>query len=478
MKLSSLKVLSEGELLQIHEASLKVLSETGVIMFSQRALKLLDEAGARVDFQKKLVRFPKRLVEDSLNSVPKKFALHKTRSKEVAFVLGDGETHTVSDGEEPFFMDSKTGKRKEITKSDVVKLVRIADALSGIDMILPPGHPHDVPPKATILYGIDAVFSNSEKPVFFAGEDLSLTKAVLEIARVISGEEDLSKHPTLICEFSPTSPLSWLGSPVDSLIEAVESGVPCSVNPMPLSGVSAPFTLAGQLVMHNAEALSGIIISQIAKKGAPIMYAQCPSSFDMKKATTQFASPEAVLLRIAGTQLAKFYEIPVRSAGFITDSLCIDVQNGWENMLTGLCTLLSNLDLILGFGALGTCLVISNEQLIIDNEMFEIISRLKRGMNVSQETMATEVIQQVGPKGNYLCEEHTLKYLKTGERWEAVISNHDSYDTWTKKGSPSIEKRAKEKVEEILRTHTIEPLDRNKQREKNRIIEKFESEIK
>jgi len=478
MRLSKLKVLSDDELNQIHEASLKILSETGMIVSSQRALKLLDEAGAQVNFQKQLVRFPKRLVEDSLKSVPKKITLYRTRSKEIAFVLGDGKTHTVTDGDEVFLLDSETGKRREITKSDVVQLVRIADALPSIDMILPPGQPQDVPSKATALHGVDAVLSNSEKPLFFSGEDLSLTKTVIEMARVVSEETDLSKHPVMMCEFSPTSPLNWQENAIDPLIETVKSGIPCSILAMPLSGVSAPFTLAGQLVLTNAEVLSGIVISQIARNSAPIEYAQCHSNFDMRKSTMAFASPEDVLLRIAGTQLAKFYEIPCRSSGFNTDSLYIDVQNGWENMLTGLCTLLTDIDLFLGLGALNTCLTISKEQLIIDNEIFEIVSRLKEGLSVSDETIATKVIEKVGPKGNYLCEEHTLRYLRTGEHWEPVISNHESYDTWAKKEFPSIEKRASERAEEILRTHIVEPLDQYKQKEKNHIVKRFEAEIK
>jgi len=478
MRLSKLKVLSDDELNQIHEASLKILSETGMMISSQRALKLLEDGGAQVDFHRQLVRFPQRLVEDSLKSVPKKITFYRTRSKEIAFVLGDGKTHTVNDGDEVFLLDSETGKRRGITKSDVIQLTRIADALPNIDMILPPGQPQDVPRKATALHGVDAVLSNSEKPLFFSGGDLTLTKAVLEIVRVISGEADLSKHPVLMCEFSPTSPLNWQENAVECLIEVVKSGVPCSILTMPLSGVSAPFTLAGQLAINNAEVLSGIVISQAVKKGAPIEYAQCHSTFDMKRSTFAFASPEGVLMRIAGTQLAKLYGIPVRSAGFSTDSLSIDVQNGWENMLTGLCTLLIDIDLFLGLGALNTCLTISKEQLIIDNEIFEMISRLKEGISVSDETIATKVIEKVGPKGNYLCEEHTLKYLRTGEHWEPIISNHDGYDIWVQKGFPTVEHTAREKAEKILRMHTVKSLDQCKQREKNRIIERFESEIK
>jgi len=478
MKLTQLEVLSRKEILQIHEATLKILAETGINIDSPRAMKIFDEAGAQVDYYKNIIRIPKQLVEDSLRSAPRKVTFYNTRSKDIAFVLGDGDIHTVRDGHEIFIMDSDTGKRRSISKSDVIQLITLADALPNIDMVLPAGQPQDVPPEATTLHGVEAVFRTTKKPLFFSCEGgLSLIRSVLELARVVSGEEDLSKHPVLLCEFSPTSPLSWKPDVIEAFIEVVKTGVPCSVLPMPLSGVSAPYTLAGQLIVHNAEALSGIVLSQIVKNGTPIEYGQCPSTFDMRKTNIQFASPEAVMLRIAGTQLANFYEIPVRSAEFTPDSFTLDIQNGWENMLTGLLTLLSGIDLFLGLGAFGTCLTISKEKMIIDNEIFGIISRLRKGLYVSEETMATEIIRKAGPNGTYIDTEHTIKQLRTGEHWEPAVTNRESYENWINKGSPAIEKIAKEIADEILKTHKIEQLDKYKQSEINRIIEKYEAQF-
>jgi trimethylamine--corrinoid protein Co-methyltransferase len=474
MKLTKLEILSSEEILQIHEATLKVLSETGIHIDSSLAMKLFSEAGAQIDYKRKIIKIPKSLVEKSLDSAPRKISFYNTRSKDLAFVLGDGDIHTVSDGHEIFIWDSDVGKRRNITKSDVIQLITLADALPNIDIVLPAGQPQDVPPEATTLHGVEAVFNTTKKPLFFACEGgLDIIRAVLEMARVVSEEEDLSNHPVLICEFSPTSPLSWKPHVIEAFIEAVKTGIPCSVLPMPLSGVSAPYTLAGQLIIHNAEALSGIVLSQIVRSGTPIEYGQCPSTFDMQKTNIQFASPEAVMLRIAGTQMANFYQIPVRSAGFTPDSFILDIQNGWENMLTGFFALLSGIDLFLGLGAFGTCLTISKEKMIIDNEIFGIISRLRNGLNVSDETMATEIITEIGPGGTFIDTDHTVRHLRTGEHWEPAVTNRESYENWINKGSPDIELAAKAKADEILKTHKIEKLDTYKQKELNQIIKKY-----
>jgi len=478
MRLNKLEVLDGSELREIHEVSLRILAETGVLVSSQRALNLLEEAGAQVDLQKKLAKIPKRLVEDSLDSVPKRFCVYKRNSKEIAFVLGEPEIRAIAGGDALFFIDSNIEKQRRITKSDVIQFTRIADALPNIDMVCPAGMPQDVAPKATALHGADAVFRNTAKPLYFPHEGLSVTKAALEIVRVISEETDLSTRPILICQVSPTSPLSWTQGAVDPLMEIAKSGVPCCILPQPLSGVTAPFTLAGHIVLHNAEILSGLVISQIVKKGAPIVYGQAWTTFDMRKNSVSFASPEAVLLRIAGTQLAKFYGIPSMTTGLDTDAFCIDVQNGWEKLITGFSVLSIGSNLIADFGLLGSDTVVSNEQLIIDNEILDIGLRLDKGIKVSAETMAASVIHTVGPRGNYLCEKHTLRHLRTGEHWQPSISSRSNYEAWTKKGSLRAEQRAKQKVKEILRISSPEPLDGEKQREIDLIIERFESTAK
>lgn len=257
-------------------------------------------------------------------------------------------------------------------------------------------------------------------------------------------------------------------------MESVNEGIPSSILSMPLSGVTAPYSLSGQLVVHNSEVLSGIVLSQIIRTGAPVVYSHCMHTFDMLNSCIQFASAETALLRAAGIQMANYYNLPVRSSGFLTDSYSTDVQNGWEKMLTGLFGLLAKLDLFLGIGSLATCMVISKEQMIIDNELFRMINRLKSGIKVSDELIALDITHEVGPKGSYIDKNHTISLLRGNEHWEPEITIRKNYDNWVQSGKKGILEIAREKAETILREHQIIPLDKEKEKEKNLIIEKFQ----
>jgi len=478
MQLRRLKILSDSEVSQIHEASRRILSETGMVVGSKKVLELLAQAGARVDFQKKLVKIPPQLVEETLISLPSQITLYNTRSKQPVLTLDGTNSYMVTGSGAVFFLDFETGERRLITKADVAQFTRIANALENIDMVGSIGMPQDVPRKAAEVYEAKTIFNNTEKPLVFPHEAPEVTRAVFDIVRVVGGEEDLSKHPILICELSPTSPLSWTSGAVDALIETAKCGVPCIILPQPYSGVTAPLSLAGLLTVCNAEFLSSVVISQLVKKGTPIVYGQAWATFDMRAANVLMASPESSLLTIAGKQLAKFYKIPVFSCGFESDAPCLDIQVGWEKATSGFAALYSGVDLIPDFGFTNTCLTASNEQLVIDDEILGILRRIERGIEVSPETIAVDVINKVGPQGNYLMEGHTLKYLRTGEHWEPIVSNHLNYETWIKQGAPDARENAKKRAKEILRTHIPKPLDENKQKEIELILKKFESEVK
>jgi len=402
--------------------------------------------------------------------------LHDSRTRRRAFVLGDGHTYTVAGHDAPYWYDSETGQRRKIIEKDVENFTKIADTSENVDMVGAAGMPQDVMPKSSLIHGIEAVYNNTEKPLYFSPDELEVTNAIFDIARIVGGEDDLSKHPTLICQLSSTAPLTWVKGAVESLVETAKCGVPCSILPQPLCGVSAPMTLAGNLAVHNAEVLSGIVITQLVKKGSPIIYAGGWSTFDMKEGTVVFASPESSLLRIAGPNLAKFYKIPCHSLGFDSDALCLDIQNGWEKAITGFIPLLVGVDLMVDLGIFELVLSASSEQLIIDNEILGLLYRVVEGIEVSPETIAFEVIKKVGSRGSFLEEEHTLDHLRTGEHWQPQISSRCVREVWNNRGNPTVVKNARDKVKEIIQTHQPKRLDENKQKEIKRIIETFESQ--
>lgn len=476
MQLNRYEVLDEEEIFKIHEASLEILSEVGIAIYSKEVLELLNEAGAIVDFKKSIARIPKNLVEEALVSVPLNVLIW-SKDKKSVFTLGDGHSHIVTGFDELYVPSSERNKWRKIAKSDVADFAKIADALKNIDMVGPQGMPQDVVvPEASLLHAVDAVFNNTEKPLYFSPDTRRVTRAVFDIAKTTVEKNDLSLHPILICQLSPTSPLSWVKDEVEALVETAKCKVPCNILPMPYAGVTAPITIAGQLTIHNTEFLSSVVITQLVRKGTPILYGGGWTSFNMREGNALCATPETAILRIAGVQLARFYKVPSHVVGLNSDSLCSDAQNGWEKCLTGLSSLNAGADLIVGPGAYGTYLVSSNEQLVIDNEILGMLYRFLKGINISSETMAIDIIKKVGPRGNFLEEEHTLQYLRSGEHWEAEISNRCMYQTWFKRGYPDIVENAKRKVKEILQTHQPRELDISVQKEIKRIIKTFESQ--
>ena len=476
MRLRKCAVLTEDEILQIHEASLKILAQVGIAIFSLEVLKLLDDAGAQVNYTNNLVKISKNMIEEALVSIPRKITLYNTRSKQLAFTLGDGITYAVAGHDAPYWYEPETGKRRKIVKKDVEDFTRIADALENVDAIGAAGMPQDVLPKGSLIHGVGAVYKNTEKPLYFSPDELEVTKTIFDISRVVGGNNDLSKAPILICQLSPTAPLSWVKGAVESLVETARCGVPCSILPEPITGVSAPMTLAGHLVMHNVEVLSGILITQIVRKRSPVIYAGGWTTFEMRESTALSASPEACLLRLAGPQIAQFYKIPCHSIGFDSESLSIDAQYGWEKAITGFTPLLAGVDLMVDLGVSESFLSASNEQLIIDHEILGSFKRLIKGIEVNPETIASDLIKKVGPRGNFLQEEHTLTYLKQSRYyWQPEISNRCSRYIWNSRGNPDMIKKAKERAEEILRSHQPKKLDEDKQKEIRCIIEEFDS---
>lgn len=476
MQLNQCKVLNDEEISKIHEASLKILSEVGIVIYSKEVLELLNNAGATVDFKKSIAKIPENLVEEILASVPSK-VLMWNREKKPIFTLGEERSYIVNGFDVVFVPILGQNKWRKIAKSDVVDFAKIADFLKNIDIVAPQGMPQDVLPEASLIHSAEVLFNNSEKPFWFAPDTREVAKAIFDIARVVVGEDDLSLHPMMIYQVSPTSPLSWVKGAVEVLVETAKSKIPCNILPCPYAGVTTPLTLAGELTIGNTEFLSGAVISQLVRKGAPIIYGGGWNHFNMREGNSLFATPETAILRVAGIQLAKFYGVLSDSIGFDADSLCLDAQSAWETCLTGLSPLSAGADIVMDLGVYGTALISSNEKLVIDNEILEVLYRFIKGIQVSSETIAVDVIKKVGPKGNFLEEEHTLQHLRSGEYWEAEISNRCIYQTWLKRGSPDIVENARKKVREILRVHQPEELDMSVQKEIKRIIKTFESQI-
>ncbi len=477
MKFQDFKVLSDQEIVQIHEASINILENTGVLIYSKKALDLLNSKGAIVDYDKKLAKLTRKMVESCLKTIPKTIDLFD-RNGNRYLTLGDGVPKCASGHNAIFIIDAETSTRRNSTVKDVENFALISDKLEDIDVVGVPVMPQDVTPQASLLYAVKALYENTTKPLFFSTESTAINASIINMMKVIAGGNNISECPSAISQLSSTSPLLWESGAVDALIDVAQEGVPLNLLPEPMTGVSAPFTVAGLLTMHNTEVLSGIVLSQLVRPGAPVIYGSSWTTFDMKFTSAIIGSPETSMLRVAGCQMARYYNMPSHTTAPNSDSNTHDEQNSWEKTISNMCAICGGNDLIMNSGMFATGLTISLEQLILDDEINGIIRRLHRGIEVNADTIGAEVINSVGPKGSFLIEEHTLNFLQSREFREVKVSNTENYDNWLASGAPRVEQKASKRVEEFLKAGNDKVLDGGVIEKLDSIIKRFESEIK
>lgn len=477
MRFSDFKVLSDHEINQIHEASIKILENTGVLIYSSKVLNLLYEKGAEVDYDKRLAKLPRKLVESCLKTLPKTFDLYD-RNGNKALTIGDAVPKCASGHNAIFIIDAETNERKNSTVNDVENFALISDKMEDIDIVGVPVMPQDVTPQASLIYAVKTLYENTTKPIFFSTESSAVNAAIIKIMKAVAGKDDISGCPTAISQLSSTSPLLWEEGAVDALVDVSKEGIPLNLLPEPMTGVSAPYTVAGLLTVHNTEVLSGIVISQLVRPGAPVIYGSSWTTYDMKYTTAIIGSPETSMLRVAGCQMARFYNMPSHTTAPNSDSNAHDEQNAWEKTISNMCAICAGNDVVMNSGMFATGLTISLEQLVLDDEINGIIRRLYKGIDVSADTIATEVIDSVGPRGNFFMEDHTFNFLRSGEFRDVKVSNTKTYDRWLSDGAPDVAKSAGKRVKEIINAGNTNKLDSKKVEEMEQIIKEFENNLK
>jgi trimethylamine---corrinoid protein Co-methyltransferase len=476
MRLSEFKVLSDKEIKQIHEASVNILENIGVMVYSKKVLDLLYANGVAVDYETKVAKIPRKLVVSALKILPKTFDLYD-RYGNKALTIGDGVPKCASGHNAIFVLDPGSSRRSSTVK-DVEEFALVSHKLDDIDIVGVPVMPQDVTPQASLIYAVKALYENTTKPIFYSTESASVNKAIISIIKAVAGKDDISGCPTAISQFSPTSPLLWEEGAADSIVEVSCEGIPLTILPEPIAGVSAPYTVAGLLTMHNTEVLSGMVISQIARPGAPVIYGSSWTTYDMKYSAAIIGSPETSILRIAGCQMARYYNMPSHTTAPNSDSNTHDEQNAWERTISNMCAIGAGNDVVMNSGMFATGLTISLEQLVLDDEVNGIIRRISRGIDVNTDTIGEEVINSVGPRGSFLIEDHTFRFLRSGEFREVKISNTLNHENWMNSGAPDVYAGAGEKVRKLLESGNDNKLCDEKIAQMERIIKDFEKDIK
>jgi trimethylamine--corrinoid protein Co-methyltransferase len=357
--------------------------------------------------------------------------------------------------------------------ADVELFSRICQDLECIDMIGIPVMPQDVPvPRATLLYAVRAVIVNSTKPIYFSTDSLEVNRAIIELCRAAFAG-DLSDQVYGITQLSPTSPLYWEGSVCEAILDTLETGVPIAVLPEPIAGISAPYTLAGLLTMHNAECISGLVMIQMLKPGSKVMYGSSWTTSNMQSGAALVGSTETTLCRIAGAQLAKFYQVPSHTTAPNSDNHAHDEQSSWEKTLSMFCSVASENDLIVNCGMFATGITFSHEQLLMDEAISAFSRRIAAGLTVNRETMALDLIKERGSRGEtYLTADHTLEWLRSKEYVRPRLTVNGPFASWQAAGGKDTYALAREEVRK-LENLPAPPFDTQREKRLTEIVEDF-----
>lgn len=456
----------------IHRASLEVLETVGMKFSLKEAREILAEAGCRVEGE--TVFFPPLLVEECLTRVPASMKLCG-RLQEDDLVVDGTRSFMNLDGNGMEVFDLESGQRRPTTLRDLEMATRVADYLEQIGYMWQIATARDCPEKVQSLYETRAQLSNTTKHVMaMTVADGYCARGIIEMASAVAGGYEALKARPIVSTFSSvTSPLAFERGATESLLEFARAGLPSGIMTMPLSGATAPVTVAGNLVLLNAEVLGGITLVQCASPGCPQFYATCSTLMDMRSGGVTSDGPEDYLIQAGAIALARGrYNIPVMTGIMGSEARKPGWQSGVEDALSLYTSVLCGADLMPGAGLLKNATVLNYLELMMACEIYEMVRRTVAGFPTDPESLAIEVIRRVGPRGEFMTDPHTLAHMH--ELWQPQVLRRCSFETWEATGRADAEERALEKVQWILENHVPIPLEESVSTELDRILDRYE----
>ncbi len=448
-----LQVASEDQIEHLHQATLEVLERTGVQVTHPRALELFHGAGARVDGDR--VHIPAWLVEKAIQTAPSRVVLGDRSGRRTVFLEGNkvwfGPSVDCID-----FLDPLTGERRRFVSDDCAVTSTVADALPNYTWVMTIGMADDVPPDIADRVIAKQVFTHTQKPLVFCCKDVNSVRDIHEMALLIAGgAEQFHRAPTCVHYSEPISPLLYYDPAVEKIIYCAEKGIPLINFPAPQAGSTAPATFAGEVVQGSAESLSGLVLAQLVRPGAPFIYGAFATVMDMRTTIFSYGAPEMSLMVAVMAQLAQRYALPFFGTAGCSDAKFPDAQAAAEAAFSCLSSALSGANLVHDSGWLDHGSLASPAYMVLVNEILDMVNQFTKGMPVSEETLALDVIDRAGPGGHYLEDEHTYNHFK--DVWYSDLFDRTILDEWRAQGQRRFAERLREKTEQLM-AHQSKPL--------------------
>ncbi len=452
MKLTEPTVLSQSEMEKIHAESLTILEQAGVRVADPECRALLVKAGAKTDPGGEKVYLPPQLVTECLATSPSHFSLY--RRDGTAIQIGTDSRVFGSLVIDPWIIDYETQRPRRPVLNDVVRHTRLGDALDNVEFLyrmdMPP---EDVPAKEAYLRTLEAFAVNTTKPMLAAPVSREALYHWLELAEILADGVPLANRPFLMLSVPVTTPLTFHALNAEIMKEGIRRGLPLCGQTEPIAGITAPMSFAGGTLMGNCENLFLVVMTQLLKPGAPIAYSVGNALMNPRTGCAVFYPADKMLWKIAASQMARFYRLPIE--GEATGSLVgrYDTQNGIEHALHMIPSVLCGGGMFNGLGSCYNACGMSAEMVMVHSDLVRLIERLRMGIEVTDQMLDTESIIQAGPGGNFLESPLTLQMLRTKEFFTEGCFDR-SGERSSNRFEDSLLARAHHRLEELLSTHT------------------------
>ena len=470
----SFRVLTDDQVVEIRRTAFEVMSKVGFKVHHAGARKMLKQAGALVDDE--IVKVPEHIVAECLRTAPKGWTIYDRQGKRAMEVEGRKSYYGTSTAS-PNTRDALSGEIHPTRVADIAIGAKVADALPNIDWVMPMGSVQDVPSTAADIHEFEAVVTNTTKPIVFIGYTPRGVELVFEMAaEVAGGIDDLRQRPFLIFYPEPISPLVFPADVIDRLFVCADLALPQIQGPTMQFGATAPMTLAGAIAQGTAEALMCLVLAQLRKPGCPCSLGCNFAVFDMTAGLLSIAAPETSLALAAQAEVAQSFGLPSWGLAGSTDAKVLDAQAGSESAFSILAQGLGGLNLIHDVGYMDNGMVCSTAQLILGDENIGMAKRFLRGIEVNRETLARELIENVGPGGHYLDQNHTYDHFKN-ELWMPDLMTRSASEEWQSQGAKDMATRIQEKLEDIVKNHEAPSLPDNTLTALKTIRQKGEKEL-
>lgn len=446
------ELLSQDQLQELFDGVLHVLEHTGLDVYHEEARDILKQTGAWVDGLR--VRIPSYLVKRSLEMAPRSFTIYaRDGNPKHDIHIGPGRAHFGPGPTPPNFIDVETLERRPYVKADAAIVAKVCDALPNIDFVESLGTVSDVHHKLAATYEFATMFPNTSKPIvawsYDADDGLDIHRMAIAEA---GGQDAFEKRPNYVHYCEPLSPLVSSEEALNKLIFAAKHRVPVIFTPCPIAGGTAPVTAAGIITQAAAESWMGLTLAQAIRPGLPFFMGGVLSVMDMSSMILAYGAPELSLMMAGITELAHFAGLPLWQTGGCTDSKTLDEQAAIEGSLSVFFSALTAGDLCHDVGYTESGLTGSILQTVMMDEAIGYSRRITRGIEVNEDTLAVEVIHNVGPNGHYLREGHTRRYYKT-EFWYPNLCDRRNYEEWEMMGQTTMKERVIARTRDILATH-------------------------